>query len=200
MTRHVGAIPTGILIMCMEDIENMNYYIIRFTDVDGTSFNSRHECEDREEALEWIRDNINSKPYLVRGVISESHEVVEPVSAPVRRSSEPVILYDVDVPEDMPVYYALKWRLGLLMRTRCITKAQYEQELKYHIRNNLKHGLVTRRHAGNKAAQAYNQFLNASQGRGTYDSRDYYIHGGTRENWIESFATKKPQPLVWAED
>ena len=178
----------------------MNYYIIRFTDVDGTSFNSRYECEDREEALEWIQDKISSKSYLVRGVISESHEVVEPVSVSVHRSSEPVIFYDVNVPEDMPIYYALKWRLGLLMRTRCITKVQYEQELKYHIRNNLRTSLVTRRHDGNRAAAEYNRFLNASQGRGGIDHQDYKKHGGTRWTWIDSLATKQRRPLVWAEE
>ena len=107
---------------------------------------------------------------------------------------------DINLKSTGCAYLDVKDHFKFCLRIHDITWAQYQSALKYHIRNNLRTSLVTRRHEGNKAAQAYNRFLNASQGRGTYDSRDYYLHGGTRWNWIDSFASKKPQPLVWAED
>ena len=178
----------------------MTEYIIRFTDVDGTSFNSRYSGEDREDALAWINDKLNKYAYLVKGVIAEVITISEPVATEPKRSCEPVILWDCDVP-DMPIYYALKWRLALLRRTRCLSQAEDEEQLKYLIRNNLKtSSLVTRRHT-TRGAIEYQKFLNACSGRrGSFDRIAFKKAGGARTTFIDSLVTKRREALVYEED
>ena len=175
----------------------MTEYIIRFTDVDGTSFNSRFTGEDREDALAWIRDKLNSHKYLVKGIISEVIFQAEPITVEPERTSEPTILWDCEVPEGMPVYYGIKWRLALLCRTHCITQEEYESQLKAHIRNNLKtSSLVTRRHK-TKAAKEYQKFLNANAGRGSFDRIAFKKNGGVKTTFIDSLVTKRREALIF---
>ena len=114
--------------------------------------------------------------------------------------SQPIYYYDVAINENVTTYEQEKLRLGFLLHIGDITRGQYESALKQHIKSHLKKALVTSRHQGSAGATAYQQWLNASQGHGRYNSTEFYKNGGTRWTWLDSLCSKPRKPLVWAED
>ena len=105
-------------------------------------------------------------------------------------------------------YYQQKEYYALLLRTRLISRPQYESLLKAWIKAHLKHAdsLFSRRvrWGSSVAARQYRRFINQAQGREGallyWNSKNYKNYGGTREMWLDSLVTKRREPLVWADE